>query len=75
MPDGEEFIAPLEQVIQDGLQLFTAKFTVQEGGGRPNSKGTGAAISDPSLPLVFPRNFDRLSSPDANACSRAKITK
>src|SRR5262249_48548047 len=46
-----------------------AKFTVQEGAGRPLSKGTGTAISDPSSPLVFPRNFDRISSPDANACS------
>src|SRR5262249_51776355 len=31
--------------------------------------GTGAPISDPSSLLTFPRNFDRLSSPDANACS------
>jgi hypothetical protein len=29
----------------------------------------GAPISDPSSPLVFPRNFDRISSPDANSCS------
>ena len=34
-----------------------------------NSKGTGAPLSDPSSPLVFPRNFDRLSSPDSNSCS------
>jgi hypothetical protein len=32
------------------------------------SKGTGAAISDHSSPLVFPRNFDRLSSPESNSC-------
>jgi hypothetical protein len=69
LQDGEEFDTPLEELIQYGGQLFTAKFTVNEGGGRPRSKGTGAAISDPTSPLVFPRNFDRLSSPDANACS------
>jgi hypothetical protein len=67
--DGEEFNIPVEQLIRYGMQLFTAQFTVQEGAGRPRSKGTGAAISDPSSPLLFPRNFDRLSSPDANACS------
>ena len=51
------------------MQLFNAKFTIEEGAGRPKSKGTGAPVSDPVSPLVFPRNFDRLSSPDANACS------
>jgi mono/diheme cytochrome c family protein len=69
LQDGEEFTAPIVQLIQYGAQLFNAKFTIQEGAGRPNSKGTGAPISDPSSPLVFPRNFDRLSSPEANACS------
>ncbi len=67
--DGEEFTIPIAHLIQYGAQLFNAKFTVQEGAGRPLSKGTGAPISDPSSPLVFPRNFDRLSSPEANACS------
>jgi hypothetical protein len=56
-------------LIQYGAQLFSAKFTIQEGAGRPMSKGTGAPISDPTSPLVFPRNFDRFSSPEANACS------
>src|SRR5262249_6915455 len=69
LADGDEFNVPLRQLIQYGLQLFSAKFTVQEGAGRPQSKGTGAPISDPGSPLVFPRNFDRLSSPDANSCS------
>ena len=69
LQDGEEFTTPIAQLIQYGAQLFNAKFTVQEGAGRPKSKGTGAPISDPSSPLVFPRNFDRLSSPDANSCS------
>ena len=69
LQDGEEFTAPLNQLIQYGAQLFSAKFTIQEGAGRPLSKGTGAALSDPTSPLVFPRNFDRVSSPEANACS------
>ena len=33
------------------------------------SKGTGAPISDPTAPLIFPRNFNRLSGPDSNSCS------
>ncbi len=69
LQDGDEFIIPRMELIQFGAQLFNAKFTVQEGAGRPMTKGTGAPISDPSSPLVFPRNFDRLSSPEANACS------
>jgi di-heme oxidoreductase (putative peroxidase) len=69
LQDGEEFTIPIGHLIQYGAQLFNARFTIQEGAGRPKSKGTGAPISDPSSPLVFPRNFDRLSSPDANSCS------
>ena len=69
LQDGEEFTVPLVELIQYGARLFNAKFTIQEGAGRPQSKGTGAPISDSSSPLVFPRNFDRISSPEANACS------
>jgi hypothetical protein len=69
LQDGEEFEIPTAALIKFGEKLFSAKFTVQEGAGRPMSKGTGAPVSDPSSPLVFPRNFDRLSSPEANSCS------
>ncbi|HVP50375.1 MAG TPA: hypothetical protein VMT56_04045 [Candidatus Bathyarchaeia archaeon] len=69
LQDGEEFKISLPDLINYGSRLFTAKFTIQEGAGRPLSKGTGNPISDPSSPLLFPRNFDRLSSPEANACS------
>lgn len=69
LQDGQEFNTPIMQLIQYGARLFNAQFTVQEGAGRPQSKGTGAPLSDPSSPLVFPRNFDRISSPEANACS------
>ena len=69
LQDGDEFNISLSQLIDYGADLFTAKFTIQEGAGRPLTKGTGAPLSDPSSPLVFPRNFDRISSPEANACS------
>ena len=69
LQDGEEFTTPVAQHIQFGAKLFNAKFTVQEGAGRPLSKGTGAPLSDASTPLVFPRNFDWISSPDANSCA------
>ena len=69
LQDGDEFTTPLNRLIQYGSQLFSAKFTIQEGAGRPMSKGTGAPLSDSTSPLVFPRNFDRISSPEANACS------
>ena len=69
LQDGEEFTIPIAHLVEYGAKLFDAKFTVQEGAGRPLSKGTGAPVSDPSSPMVFPRNFDRLSSPEANACS------
>ncbi len=68
LQDGEEFEVSTAALIKYGEKLFAAKFTVQEGAGRPMSKGTGAPLSDPSSPLVFPRNFDRISSPEANSC-------
>jgi hypothetical protein len=69
LQDGEEFTIPLAQLINYGAALFSAKFTIQEGAGRPLTKGTGAPVSDPSSPLVFPRNFDRISGPDSNSCA------
>lgn len=69
LQDGEEFEIPVASLIRFGEKLFNAKFTIQEGAGRPLSKGTGAAISDLSSPLIFPRNFDRISSPEANSCA------
>jgi Di-haem oxidoreductase, putative peroxidase len=69
LQDGEEFTIPLTQLINYGSALFSAKFTIEEGAGRPLTKGTGARISDPSSPLVFPRNFDRVSGPEANSCA------
>jgi hypothetical protein len=59
----------LHDLIAYGQKLFTAMWTVQEGAGRPLSKGTGAPLADARNPLVFPRNFNRISGPDANSCS------
>lgn len=67
--DGEEFAVGTAALIVHGQQLFTAMWTIQEGAGRPLTKGTGAPLSDVQAPLVFPRNFNRVSAPDANSCA------
>ena len=67
--DGDETVVRLRDLIRHGSRLFTANWTSQEGGGRPLTKGTGAPLSDPGAPLVFPRNFNRVSAPDANSCA------
>jgi di-heme oxidoreductase (putative peroxidase) len=71
LQDGEEYQITIPQLISFGEKLFTAKWTIQEGQGRPNIKGTAAGppLSDPTEPLVFPRNFNRISGPDSNSCS------
>ena len=69
LQDGEEFQISLEQLLEHGRNLFTASWTIQEGGGRPLTKGTGAPLKDPNSPLLFPRNFNRISGPDANSCA------
>lgn len=72
--NGEEFRIPLPKLIEFGKSLFTARWTSQEGQGRPLSKGTGEPLSDMSSPLVFPRNFNRISGPDTGACSNCHNT-
>ena len=69
LQDGDEFTLPIPQLISYGQKLFEARFTAQEGAGRPLTKGTGASLSDPSNPLTFPRNNNRLSGPDSNSCA------
>ncbi len=56
---------PVDQLIAAGHALFAASFNTLDGQGRPTSTGTGAA----RLPRAFPQNFNRISGPDANACS------
>ncbi len=69
LQDGQEFDIPLPYLLEHGQTLFKAAWTVQEGGGRPLSKGTGTPLADPNDPLIFPRDFNRLSAPDANSCA------
>jgi hypothetical protein len=69
LKNGDEFELSIPRLIAFGDKLFEAKWTIQEGAGRPLTKGTGAPLSDPSNPLVFPRNFNRVSGPDSNSCS------
>lgn len=69
LQNGEEYKLSIGELIAFGRKLFTAMWTVQEGAGRPLTKGTGNPLSDPSNPLVFPRNFNRISGPDTNSCS------
>jgi hypothetical protein len=66
---GEEFSLSLRNLLSHGERLFAANWTIQEGAGRPLTKGTGAPLSDANDPLVFPRNFNRVSAPDANSCA------
>jgi hypothetical protein len=69
LQDGEEFTVSTKALVEHGRNLFTAVWTIQEGGGRPLTKGTGNPLSDPTSPLLFPRNFNRISAPDANSCA------
>jgi len=69
LQDGEEFELSIPKLIRFGQSLFTAKWTIQEGQGRPHVKAAGPSLSDPSEPLVFPRNFNRISGPDSNSCA------
>jgi len=69
LQDGEEFQLSIPKLVAFGEKLFRANWTVQEGAGRPLTKGTGAPLVDPSDPLVFPRNFNRISGPDSNSCA------
>src|SRR5262245_55910411 len=69
LDDDEEFSMPLNELLLHGQRLFAAPWTIQEGGGRPLTKGTGNPLRDASSRLVFPRNFNRISRPDANSCA------
>src|SRR5262249_2617874 len=69
LQDGEEFALPLQELLEHGERLFAASWTIQEGGGRPLAKGTGNPLVDAASPLVFPRNFNRISGPDSNSCA------
>jgi hypothetical protein len=71
LQNGQEFQTSLSTLLEFGKQLFTANWTIQEGQGRPLAKGmpTPTSLSDLNSPLIFPRNFNRFSAPDANSCA------
>jgi len=68
LKDDDEFRLPPADLIAYGKKLFMANWTEQDGAGRPLTKGTGKALSDPSAPLTGNRSFNRISGPDANSC-------
>jgi hypothetical protein len=69
MQDGEEYRVSNRELVDYGRKLFEAMWTSQEGAGRPLTKGTGMPLANPRDPLVFPKNFNRVSGPDTNSCS------
>lgn len=69
LQNGDEYVLSARDLIDFGKRLFTARWTSQEGAGRPLTKGTGNPLSDQLASLVFPRNFNRISAPDANSCA------
>jgi hypothetical protein len=66
--DGQEFSKTLTKVLDHGDELFAAKWTKNDGQGRPLTNGAGGALVDPSEPLVGARAMNFLSGPDANSC-------
>lgn len=68
LEDGQEYSVSTAELIRRGAAAFAAQWNPADGGGRPFSKGSGGALSDFSDPLIFPRNFNRISAQDANSC-------
>src|ERR1700731_809140 len=68
LTDDQEFSLTVKELLDYGVKLFMANWTEEEGAGRPETKGTGTGLSDPSRPLVDSRAFNRVSGPDANSC-------
>jgi len=54
------------QLIEAGRRLFVARFTVQDGAGRPGATGDP---SPTSRPLGTESMFTRVSGQDANSCA------
>lgn len=66
---GEEMELSLPELLEHGRLLFSTKLTLADGHGRPFSKGDLGPLSDPTDPLTFPRNMNRITSPEANSCA------
>jgi hypothetical protein len=69
LENGAEFTMSTDELLDFGKKLFTARWTSFEGQGRPLMDGTGQPLTDMSSPLVFPRNNNRISGPDAASCA------
>ena len=69
LADGEESTLSPYALIAWGARIFQANWTIQDGAGRPRTKGNGHALSDPTSPLSGARAFNRVSGPDANSCA------
>lgn len=57
----------LDQIVERGEFLFTTSFNTLDGAGRPET--TDVSPDNFRPPRTFPDNFNRISGPDANACS------
>ena len=55
----------LEEIIKHGRELFVVSFNTLDGAGRPEATGSNKK----RLRRESPHNFNRISGPDANACS------
>ena len=69
LQDDQEYTMSIQRLLEHGRRVFTANWTVEEGGGRPLTKGNGRQLVDPKSPLVGARAFNRVSGPDANSCA------
>ncbi len=56
----------LEEVLDRGRAMFTTSFNTLDGAGRPETTDTSSSNFRPRQ--EFPRNFNRISGPDANSC-------
>ncbi len=68
LADGDEYTLPPHVLIAWGSRIFQANWTIQDGAGRPHTKGNGHSLSDPTSPLTRSRALNRVSGPDANSC-------
>lgn len=57
----------LDQIVERGERLFTTSFNTLDGAGRPETTDVSPDNFRPAR--TFPDNFNRISGPDANACS------
>ena len=57
----------LDQIVERGERLFTTSFNTLDGAGRPETTDVSPNNFRPAH--TFPDNFNRISGPDANACS------